>query len=243
MTRRFNGLAERDRQPELMDQPGLDESLHRHALQGLRRVNVVSGTSRTLWRRLSQGGLAADRPLRLLDVACGSGDVGLGVLRLAKQHGRPAELVGCDVSELAVRVAGEWAAREELAAEFVVRDVLAEPLPTGFDVVICSLFLHHLDSENIVRLLRAMRESGAGRILVSDLLRSRLGYTLCWLGTRLLTRSPIVHVDGPLSVRAALTVDEIRTLADEAGLEGCRITTHWPQRFLLSWSREGDKNA
>ncbi|MCA9021331.1 MAG: hypothetical protein KDA74_14375, partial [Planctomycetaceae bacterium] len=60
---------------------------------------------------------------------------------------------------------------------------------------------------------------------------------LAWTACRLLTRSPVVHTDGPLSVAGAFTVNEIKELAGQAGLDGFQITRHWPQRWLLKWSR------
>ena len=50
-------LARRDRRPEVMDQPGLDERLHQQALEGLRRGNIVSNTARVLWRGLEPTGV------------------------------------------------------------------------------------------------------------------------------------------------------------------------------------------
>ena len=38
------------------------------------------------------------------------------------------------------------------------------------------------------------------QLLVHDLIRSHLDLLLTWAGTRLLSRSPIVLIDGPLSV-------------------------------------------
>jgi hypothetical protein len=74
-------------------------------------------------------------------------------------------------------------------------------------------------------------------VLVDDLRRTRFGYALAWIACQLLTRSPVVHTDGPRSVRAAFTLAEARQLAARAGLDDCRISPHWPQRFLLSWNR------
>ena len=74
-------------------------------------------------------------------------------------------------------------------------------------------------------------------IMINDLLRGPLEYALAWTGCRLLTRSRIVRHDGPVSVRAAFTMGEVRDLASQAGLEGVNLTRHWPGRFLLSWSR------
>lgn len=72
-------------------------------------------------------------------------------------------------------------------------------------------------------------------VLIEDLLRSRLGYALCWAGVRLLTRSQVVHVDGPLSVRAAFTMQEIKGLLDQAHWSGAQLVHRWPERFVIQY--------
>jgi hypothetical protein len=42
-------LAQRQRLPELMDQPGLDPELHAQALVGLRRINAVIFSAASLF--------------------------------------------------------------------------------------------------------------------------------------------------------------------------------------------------
>ncbi|MBI3466745.1 MAG: methyltransferase domain-containing protein [Planctomycetes bacterium] len=221
-----------------MDQPGLDERLHRQALDGLRRVNWLSRTGSILWRPVER--LARElgvSSLRVLDLACGGGDVGVGLARKAKRHGLNLRLVGCDLSPVAVRCACEQAARQGVDAEFRELNVFRDPLPDGFDVVTCSLFLHHLSESDAIEVLRRMAAAARHMILVDDLRRSRFGYVLAWLGCRVLSRSPIVRVDGPLSVRAAFTEREVVELARQAELQHVTLTRHWPQRFLLAWRR------
>ena len=112
-------------------------------------------------------------------------------------------------------------------------------MPAEYDAVVTSLFLHHLKEEKAVELLRRMAGAARHLLLVNDLERSRLGYLLAWFGTQLLTRSPIVHVDGPRSVEGAFTKSEAFGLAERAGLHGATIGRRWPCRFLLSWERPG----
>jgi hypothetical protein len=95
------------------------------------------------------------------------------------------------------------------------------------------LVLHHLDEDEAVRLLRTLSTTARWLVIVSDLDRSRLGLLLAWLGTRLLSRSPVVHVDSLRSVRAAFTRGEAASLAARAGLTSWRLTTHWPCRWRL----------
>jgi len=229
-------LGKRHRTPELMDDPNLAPELHHQALVGLRRVHGISGTVSTLWnpiRRMAKQ--TPNKTLRVLDVACGGGDLVISLAKKAARSGLPLEFSGCDISQTALDFASSTAASKKVSVNFFQADAIATPLPAGYDIICCSLFLHHLDEADAIKLLRSMKAS-AGRIaLISDLSRSRLGYVLTWVGIRLLTRSPICHVDGPLSVRAAFTPAEMRDLAAKSGLENATLTHHWPERFLLTW--------
>ncbi len=104
-----------------------------------------------------------------------------------------------------------------------------------YDVVLCSLFLHHLNDEDSRILLQQMRRGARQLVLIDDLRRCFSGYWLAWIGCRILTRCHIVHVDGPLSVKGAYTTSEALRLCHECGLDGATAEHHWPQRFLLQW--------
>jgi 2-polyprenyl-3-methyl-5-hydroxy-6-metoxy-1,4-benzoquinol methylase len=171
----------------------------------------------------------------VLDLATGGGDSPVALARRAARAGLPVEIEGCDVNSQAVSYAQEQAKARGAHVRFSVLDALKEPLPEGFDVLCCSLFLHHLDEHDAMALLRRMADATRQIVLIDDLIRSRRGYLLALVGTHLLSGSRIVHVDGPLSVRSAFTLAEARALADQAGLQSARIRRHWPERFLLSW--------
>jgi 2-polyprenyl-3-methyl-5-hydroxy-6-metoxy-1,4-benzoquinol methylase len=231
-------LTHRCRQPELMDQPGLDAGEHDRALRGLGRINRVSRSAAILWPRIAK--LARDREgglVRVLDLASGGGDVPIALARRADRAGFDVRIDGCDLSTEAVRFARQQAKQCGAAVEFFPLDVLRQPIPRGYDIATCSLFLHHLDENDAIALLRKMAEAAGRLVLVNDLVRSRLGYLLAWVGCRLLSGSPVVRYDGPVSVKAAFTATEVLALAEQAGLRGAMVTRHWPQRFLLAWSR------
>jgi 2-polyprenyl-3-methyl-5-hydroxy-6-metoxy-1,4-benzoquinol methylase len=231
-------LRHRRRQPEVMDQPGLDEGQHFHALRGLERINRWSFSARVLWAPLRA--LAAEtpgRPVRVLDVATGAGDLPIRLWRKARKAGVALRLDGCDVSIQALAFARRRAAEQQADVSFFPLDVLNDPLPAGYDVLLSSLFLHHLDEEPAVRLLRNMAEAAGRSVLINDLERSPLNYTLVYAATRLLTTSRVVHIDGPLSVQAAFTLGEVHALARQAGMAGATVARRWPCRFLLNWKR------
>jgi SAM-dependent methyltransferase len=231
-------VSQRHRQAEIMDQPGLDEGRHRQALRGLERINFWSRSTALLWGPLAA--LAREEPrrrLRVLDLATGAGDVPIRLWRRARRAGVPVHVEGCDVRAAAVAHAAARAAQARADVRFFVWDALGGPLPFGYDVLLSSLFLHHLPDEQAVDLLRRMAAAAGRLVLINDLVRSRAGWLLAYMGTRVLSRSAVVHTDGPLSVEGAFTIDEVRGLAGRAGLPGARVRARWPCRFLLEWRR------
>ena len=229
-------LAVRCRRAELMDDPGIDRVRHLHALRALARVNRISFSAARVWREVM--GLAAARsgPVRVLDIACGGGDMLVTVARWARRRGVPIELHGCDVSPVALDAA-RASAPDATALRFFELDVLGEELPEGYDLICSSLFLHHLSEDFAVRLLRAMAAATAASLLVQDLQRTRLGYLFAYAGLLLLTRSDVARSDGLTSVQSAFTLAEAAKLCAEAGLEGADIRPCWPQRYAIRWSR------
>ncbi|SVC68617.1 uncharacterized protein METZ01_LOCUS321471 [marine metagenome] len=225
-----------------MDTPDLDPAQHIQALRALARVNRISGVAERVWHeilhlsRRSLGDRAMDQPIRLLDVACGGGDVIVDVARRAQSAGIALEVHGCDLSPVALEHARHEAARWSVSVDFHRRDVLSEGLPAGYDLVCSSLFHHHLSHDEAVGLLKSMAAT-SHCVLVQDLLRGTIGYALAWLGLRLLSRSEVAHVDGPRSVRAAFSLPEVQVMAEEARLVGAVIHRSWPERFILRWRR------
>jgi SAM-dependent methyltransferase len=228
-------LSARLRQGEIMDDPSLERSRHLRALDALERINRVSGTAARIWSEVRELARKGVRPVRVLDVACGGGDVLLDVSRRARRVGIEVELHGCDRSPVALeRARLRMGSSDCLLHE---RDVLAGRLPVAAHVVASSLFLHHLSSTSAIELLRVMRHDTEQVLLVQDLRRTRAGFLLAWLGLHALTRSEVARADGLTSVRAAFSLAEARELATSAGLSGAQVRPCWPQRFVLRWAR------
>ena len=240
-----NWQVEPDRQAELMDDPALPASEHLAALDALATINAISCTAGQLTAAvrtiLGPAPLTA-RPLRIVDVACGRGDLTVALaLRLARRLAAdssatcPVEVLGIDLSERAIHRARQRATGPAAGlVDFAVRDVLAEGCPPC-DIAVSSLFLHHLDDASADRVLRSMAEAARLGGAISDLVRSRTGLMLAILGTTFLARSRVARVDGPLSVRAARTPAEYRLLAARAGLPHATVRRTWPERVVLAW--------
>jgi 2-polyprenyl-3-methyl-5-hydroxy-6-metoxy-1,4-benzoquinol methylase len=231
-------LDARHRQPELMDAPNLAPARRATALKALARVNALSGVAQRIWAEILElHNAGAPSTLRVLDIACGGGDVIVSLARRAARSGLDLEVHGCDVSPPALEVAHKNAERAGIRAQFFELDALRDEIPQDYDIVCCSLFLHHLDEHDAVALLGAMAEGVRRTVLVQDLRRTVAGYLLALGVLRVISRSTVVHVDGPRSVEGAFSLGEARELARRSGLDGVRIEACWPQRFQLTWRR------
>jgi 2-polyprenyl-3-methyl-5-hydroxy-6-metoxy-1,4-benzoquinol methylase len=250
-------MKQRHLVPEKMDDPGLCPREHQRALAGLRRINRLSGTAAQLQAEIFRiADRDSTRVWRILDVGCANGEVAFELSRLLAPQLKH-QLTGWDMSPTAIGdanrrleqeaemtagrsgTAEQAAIRADSSLQFEVRNlfdeldgVAAEP---PFDIVYCTLLLHHFSDADAIRILAAMKRLARHAVLVDDLQRTRFGWLLAVSGCHLLSRSPVVHFDGPQSVRAAFTCAEARGLAAAAGWGVAKLRRHWPERYLLSW--------
>ncbi len=231
--------------PEIMDEPDVARAAHELALDGLRRINRSSHAADHLAEPIIA--MARRRNLKrlsMLDVACGGGDVPIGVVLRARNVGIEIDLTLLDRSATALHYAAAKADRLGIACQCVESDCLARVPSSRFDVVTNSLFLHHVAGpRQVVDFLKSLRETARRLVVVDDLRRCRGGWFGAWIFSRIMTRSEIVHHDAPVSAAAAWTRRELTEFAAEAKLRGAAIERHWPWRMILVWEAPEDGGA
>lgn len=221
--------------PELMDDPTLDAAEHERALRGLRRLNTLSLSWRPAWRAVRDL-LGPVRAFSMLDVATGSADGPVTLARAAARAGYVPMLYLCDVSPRAIEHAGTQAGHAGVDARTFVHDIVRSRPAGSWDIVTCSLFLHHLNQSDAVATLRHMAACARLGVVVTDLRRNMMGSALAWAASRAVTASRVVRTDAVLSARAAWTGDEAADLARDAGLV-VSVRRAWPCRWVLTWRR------
>ncbi len=87
--------------------------------------------------------------------------------------------------------------------EFIEGDILTFARES-YDIVLCSLALHHFSENSAIALLRHCRELSKNYVLVSDLRRGWLASAGVYLLTALIFREEMTQVDARLSERAGL---------------------------------------
>jgi 2-polyprenyl-3-methyl-5-hydroxy-6-metoxy-1,4-benzoquinol methylase len=233
----FTPFAQRQREPEWMDEDGVDPAHLRRSLEFIRRINGLLGYTRATLshlQRFSAGWKPGER-IEIVDLATGSADVPLATVRWAQRGGFDVHVVGVDRHAKTVQ-----AAREATAHEPRIRIVQADALnlpfaAASFDYAVCSMFLHHLADEEAATVLRTMGEVARRGIIAADLLRHRRAYA--WISMFTLFANPIVRHDARVSVRQAFSRGEVLALRERAGLGFAQYHHHFGHRFVLAGER------
>lgn len=233
----FDDLTHRRMEPEIMDQPGLDVKEHARALWALGVVNRLGNTAGMYLHEMRAYLESETKRVRVLDIATGGGEVPIRLFKLARASGYTVEVDGCDMSGTAISLANEKISDLGGGMRFFVHNVVQDGVPEGYDVIISSAFFHHLTEAQVEMMLRDMAEKARGMVMISDLLRSRVGLMMVYFATRTLSRSPVVKTDGIISLKAAYTMAEMRKLMDKAGMERGLLKKVWPERLMIVWER------
>jgi ubiquinone/menaquinone biosynthesis C-methylase UbiE len=105
----------------------------------------------------------------------------------------------------------------------------------SFDYAITSMFLHHLDDDDAVRVLREMNRVARRGLIASDLLRHRRAYA--WISLFTLTAGPMVRHDARVSVAQSFEKDEVLRLRERADIGFTQFHQHFGHRFALAGER------
>jgi ubiquinone/menaquinone biosynthesis C-methylase UbiE len=215
---------ERTVEPEWLDQDLGTQAEIDASLRTISRVNRLFGGNR-LHAQLLRRALAASTNAietgfcpHILEVACGHAEVlQAALLRLR----RPVRLTLLDRSQHHLPELAQWPAALP-TPQLLVGDALALPLPdASVDIVSCCLFAHHLAPDQIAQFVAESLRVARVAVLINDLERTRMHAWLAEFFCRL-NPSRLSRHDGPASVRAAYTAQEM-----------CRMLASTGHRFTL----------
>jgi len=201
---------------ELMDEPADDLGELEANLRDIAFANARLGGTAPVVRAVRRF-----RASRVLDVGSGAGDVPRALVRDGARRGVSLHVTCLDSSAQMLAIARRASGDDSFA--YVQADGAALPFADGaFDVVTCTLALHHFEPDAARAMLRELRRVARLSPLVCDVRRSRVAFALTWLWSRT-SRNRFTRHDAPLSVRRAYTPDEALALARDAGWRGARV--------------------
>jgi SAM-dependent methyltransferase len=222
-------------EPELIDRPGLGRALLHEELQMLENLNRRTGGHHLILDYVQRLlGSTPPKSLSILDLGTGSADIPRTIAAWARKKKIAVTITAVDGNSEILRFAKE-SCRDWPEINFAQHDLRSLPFAeNSFDLVLCSLAFHHFDAADAVTILRRIQELARVGYAVNDLRRNWPAIWSTELLVHTVIRSKIFRHDAPQSCRAAFTVRELQTLAEQAGLRRFQVNRHhWFFRMVL----------
>lgn len=221
-------LSRRSTESERLDSPDMAPNELESVLHDLGRFNgaMFGRTPILRWLRKALARKPGGEATRMVDVGCGYGDLLRAVRRWSRKRGLDVALHGIDLNPETIRIA-RAATRPEDRIDYHVADVFAYRPEGPVDLVVSSLFAHHLSDNALVHFVRWMDATARRGWLICDLQRHMVPYALIGPLGKLCRVHPIVVSDGRISIARSLTRAEWRERLDEAGIPHQAATIRW----------------
>jgi 2-polyprenyl-3-methyl-5-hydroxy-6-metoxy-1,4-benzoquinol methylase len=200
---------------ELMDRPQLVSAELERDLENLRELNRWFGSYALISMFLSRW-IQPGARLRIVDLATGSGDIPRLIAEYGRKIGADLRIDALDRQSATLEIAKKLSVQYP-EIHFVEGNILEWSPDEPYDLVLCTLALHHFSDEDAVRLLRRCRDLSRKFVLVSDLRRGWVATMGVYFLTATMFREPMTKYDGRLSAARAFSFPEMNLLAQRAG--------------------------
>lgn len=230
--------SHRSSEMEIMDDFTMEGALFRDTLDKLEIINrFLGGNSVTIngLKNLLKN-QSKNKTITIVDLGCGNGDILRDVAKFGRKNNYSFNLIGIDANLAAIEYAKELS-KEYSELSFKTIDILSEDFKKqSYDVVLCTLFLHHFKNEELISFLKTTTNKATIGVVVNDLHRHKLAYYLFkFIG--FFIKNKMVRQDGLTSVLRAFKREDLENIAKEIKVH---FSIQWKWAFRYLWILKKD---
>ena len=230
--------SHRSSKTEIMDDFTLEGVLLRDTLDKLEIINrLLGGNSVTIsgLKKILKN-QSKNKTITIVDLGCGNGDILRDVAQFGRKNNYSFKLTGIDANLAAIDYANELS-KDYSELNFKKIDVFSEDFKEqSFDIVLCTLFLHHFKNEELIPFLKTITEKATIGIVVNDIHRHRLAYYLFKL-IGFFIKNEMVREDGLTSILRAFKKKDLENIAKELNVH---FSVQWKWAFRYLWILKKD---
>lgn len=222
---------QRNTDPELMDDPNLDEVILQHAVDDINTVNkLLQGFKFTLNAVQQVMTQFPDQPLVIADAGCGDGEM----LRYLERNLPDPRLrfLGWDIAPKSIkkaRLKSEGLSRISFRESDILKTPVAE---LQCDILLSTLTMHHFSDPQIVEFLIKYRAITSKMIIINDLHRHRLAFLFFKYLSPIFIRHEISKHDGLISIASGFKKSDFKAYAKAAGIHNDLLQWKWSFRYI-----------
>ncbi len=226
---------QRSTEKELMDQEVLDPKELWRNLHELVFINKLTGGPNNTFQALKKLLKNETKEIHIVDIGFGAGDMLNYLLKNQHKLPCPIRLTGVDLMPEMKTFALEKYPQLKNQVTLEVCDFESWfKKGNKADVVINSLFCHHLSEEQIVAFFSFIKQNVRLGGITNDLVRSPIAYYGIKLPTQLFSSSTYTKNDAPVSVLRGFHRTELEELLQEAKIPNYSIKWKWAFRYLIT---------
>jgi 2-polyprenyl-3-methyl-5-hydroxy-6-metoxy-1,4-benzoquinol methylase len=226
-------FSQRSADVEMMDDLNCSGAIVDQTLAEIETINKLLGGNDVTISSLEHIPLNSTGIVTLADLGCGGGDMLKRIRRWSQRHNVNMRLIGIDANPNIIDFARRNTSPDE-QIEYYTLDIFSEEFKKHtFDIVVGTLFFHHFPNKQLIGFFQQLRQQVKRVIIMNDIHRHWFAYYSIRFLTRLLSKSPMVRFDAPLSVLRAFTKEDLQTILDSAGFKNYTIKWRWAFRWQV----------
>ena len=221
--------------PEAMDDFAMEGEILKEALDKIASINKLLGGNNLTIEGVREllSNVSANNGITVLDVGCGNGDMLRTLADYGIKHNLKFKLIGIDANQFTIDYAKQLSRSYpniSYRCEDVFDDSFAE---LKYDIVLCTLTLHHFKDDEIVKLLSVFNANAKIGIVINDLQRSIVSYRLFQALCFVFRLNDMSREDGLVSILRGFKKEELIAFSKKANLK--KYSIRWKWAFRYQW--------
>jgi 2-polyprenyl-3-methyl-5-hydroxy-6-metoxy-1,4-benzoquinol methylase len=220
--------------PEVMDDFSMQGEILKDALDKIASINKVLGGNKVTLEGVKSliKQVAGEEEISILDVGCGNGDMLRTLSKYAKRHGLIFKLHGIDANDYTIRHAKNLSA-DYPEISYSREDILDFRLGKNYDIILCTLTLHHFRDPELLELVKYFNEKSTLGFVINDLHRSAVAYYLFRIICALFGLNEMSREDGLVSILRGFKKRDLRAYSE--ALKFSNYSIKWKWAFRYQW--------
>jgi 2-polyprenyl-3-methyl-5-hydroxy-6-metoxy-1,4-benzoquinol methylase len=202
------------------------------ALDQIARINQLLGGNKVTLEGIKKV-LPSNKTetITIADIGCGNGDMLRMLSDFAQKNKLDFKLIGIDANEFTINYAKKLSVNYP-NIDYQCVDIFSEEFKTlKFDIIVCTLTLHHFTNEQILNIITTFRDNAKTGIIINDLHRSKLAYRLFELICFIFKLNRMSRQDGLVSILRGFKKNELEEFSKKLNLKNYNINWKWAFRY------------
>ena len=228
---------------EIMDDFDMEGEILRGNLDEIAKINRFLGGNRLTIQGVQDLliNIPKSTEVTIVDVGCGNGDM----LRILADYGLKNnwnfQLIGIDANNFTISHA-QHLSEKYSNISYQCEDIFEKSFEElKYDIVLCTLTLHHFKDNEIIYLLRVFYNNANIGVVINDLHRNVIAYRLYQVFCFLFRLNSMTTEDGLTSILRGFKKEELINFSKKLNFSNYKVRWKWAFRYQWIISKIGTK--